>query len=158
MTISDPGRGLVRRLGVTAAALLAFAAASHQRAEALSLASPGTAAMAAAAAAAAVSVVVEAAVFAAAAVVVSTAAAFTAADSEAAAPRSMAVGSEAVALRSIVAAFAPRRSSVAAACATAIATSITDRISTTGIISIAGSTRRATTTRILMATGIATAG
>jgi hypothetical protein len=43
MAISDPGRGLVRRLGVTAAALLAFAAASHQRAEALSLASPGTA-------------------------------------------------------------------------------------------------------------------
>src|SRR5688572_28355453 len=43
MSISDPGRGLVRRLGVTAAALLAFAATSHQRAEALSLASPGTA-------------------------------------------------------------------------------------------------------------------
>jgi len=43
MAISDPRRGLVRRLGVTAAALLAFAAASHQRAEALSLASPGTA-------------------------------------------------------------------------------------------------------------------
>jgi hypothetical protein len=43
MAISDPGRGLVRRLGVTAAALLAFAAASQQRAEALSLASPGTA-------------------------------------------------------------------------------------------------------------------
>ena len=43
MSISDPGRGLVRRLGVTAAALLAFAAASQQRAEALSLASPGTA-------------------------------------------------------------------------------------------------------------------
>src|SRR6184192_3346900 len=43
MTISDPGRGLVRRLGVTAAALLAFAAASQQRAEALSLASPCTA-------------------------------------------------------------------------------------------------------------------
>ena len=43
MTISDPGRGLVRRLGVTAAALFAFAAASQQRAEALSLASPGTA-------------------------------------------------------------------------------------------------------------------
>src|SRR6187455_1212571 len=41
MAISDPGRGLVRRLGVTAAALLAFAAASQQRAEALSLASPG---------------------------------------------------------------------------------------------------------------------
>src|SRR2546427_7363770 len=43
MAISDPGRGLVRRLGVTAAALLAFAAASQQRAEALSLASPGAA-------------------------------------------------------------------------------------------------------------------
>ena len=43
MAISDPGRGLVRRLGVTAAALFAFAAASQQRAEALSLASPGTA-------------------------------------------------------------------------------------------------------------------
>jgi hypothetical protein len=43
MAISDPGRGLVRRLGVTAATLLAFAAASQQRAEALSLASPGTA-------------------------------------------------------------------------------------------------------------------
>ena len=43
MAISDPGRGLVRRLGVTAAALLAFAAVSQQRAEALSLASPGTA-------------------------------------------------------------------------------------------------------------------
>src|SRR6266545_6402872 len=43
MAISDPGRGLVRRLGVTAAALLAFAATSQQRAEALSLASPGTA-------------------------------------------------------------------------------------------------------------------
>jgi hypothetical protein len=43
MATSDPGRGLVRRLGVTAAALLAFAAASQQRAEALSLASPGAA-------------------------------------------------------------------------------------------------------------------
>src|SRR5215216_1730969 len=43
MAIFDPGRGLVRRLGITAAALLAVAAASHQRAEALSLASPGTA-------------------------------------------------------------------------------------------------------------------
>ena len=43
MAISDPGCGLVRRLGVTAAAVLAFAAASQQRAEALSLASPGTA-------------------------------------------------------------------------------------------------------------------
>src|SRR5512132_3685896 len=43
MAISDPGRGLVRRLGVTAAALFAFATASQQRAEALSLASPGAA-------------------------------------------------------------------------------------------------------------------
>src|SRR5437764_5241467 len=43
MAISDPGRGLVRCLGATAAALLVFAAASQQRAEALSLASPGTA-------------------------------------------------------------------------------------------------------------------
>ena len=43
MAISEPGRGLVRCLGVTAAALFAFAAASQQRAEALSLASPGTA-------------------------------------------------------------------------------------------------------------------
>src|SRR5256885_10644147 len=43
MAITDPGRGLVRRLGVTAAALFAFAAASQQRAEALSLASPGAA-------------------------------------------------------------------------------------------------------------------
>lgn len=42
MAISDPGRGLVHRLGVTAAAVFALAA-SHQRAEALSLASPGTA-------------------------------------------------------------------------------------------------------------------
>ena len=43
MTISDPGRGLVRRLGLAAAAVFAFAATSQQRAEALSLASPGTA-------------------------------------------------------------------------------------------------------------------
>jgi len=43
MSISNPGRGLVRCLGVTAAAVLALAAASHHRAEALSLASPGTA-------------------------------------------------------------------------------------------------------------------
>src|SRR4029078_10948371 len=42
MAISDAGRGLVRCLGVTAAALFALAA-SQQRAEALSLASPGTA-------------------------------------------------------------------------------------------------------------------
>src|SRR6185369_6216275 len=42
MAISDPGRGLVRCLGVTAAALFALAAASQQPAEALSLASPGT--------------------------------------------------------------------------------------------------------------------
>ncbi|MEH2504856.1 hypothetical protein V1290_003667 [Bradyrhizobium sp. AZCC 1578] len=45
MTTSEPepGRGLVRRLGVTAAAVFALAAASQQRAEALSLATPGTA-------------------------------------------------------------------------------------------------------------------
>ena len=43
MAISDPGRGFVRCLGVTAAAVFALAAASHQRAEALSLASPATA-------------------------------------------------------------------------------------------------------------------
>lgn len=43
MTISDPGRGLVRRLGLAAAAIIAFTATSQQRAEALSLASPGTA-------------------------------------------------------------------------------------------------------------------
>jgi hypothetical protein len=43
MSISNPGRGLVRCLGVTAAAVFALAAASHHRAEALSLASPGTA-------------------------------------------------------------------------------------------------------------------
>ena len=43
MTISDPGRGLVRRLGLAAAAILALTAATQQRAEALSLASPGTA-------------------------------------------------------------------------------------------------------------------
>jgi hypothetical protein len=43
MTISEPGRGLVRRLGLAAAAVFALAAASQQRAEALSLASPGTA-------------------------------------------------------------------------------------------------------------------
>ena len=42
MTISDPGRGLVRRLGLAAAAVIAFTATSQQRAEALSLASPGT--------------------------------------------------------------------------------------------------------------------
>ena len=43
MRISDPGRGVVRRLGVAAAAVFALAASSPQRAEALSLASPGTA-------------------------------------------------------------------------------------------------------------------
>ena len=43
MAISDAGRGLVRCLGVTAAAVFALAAASQQRAEAFSLASPGTA-------------------------------------------------------------------------------------------------------------------
>src|SRR5260221_8358457 len=43
MTTSNPGRGLVRRLGLAAAAMLVLAAGSQQRAEALSLASPGTA-------------------------------------------------------------------------------------------------------------------
>jgi hypothetical protein len=43
MTISASGRGLVRRLGLAAATILVFAASSGQRAEALSLVSPGTA-------------------------------------------------------------------------------------------------------------------
>jgi hypothetical protein len=43
MTTSNPGRGLVRRLGLAAAAIFVLAASSQQRAEALSLASPGTA-------------------------------------------------------------------------------------------------------------------
>jgi hypothetical protein len=43
MTTSNPGRGLVRRLGLAAAAVLVLAASPQQRAEALSLASPGTA-------------------------------------------------------------------------------------------------------------------
>ena len=43
MTTSNPGRGLVRRLGLAAAAIFVLAAAPQQRAEALSLASPGTA-------------------------------------------------------------------------------------------------------------------
>ena len=43
MATSDAGRGLVRCLGVTAAARVCARAASQQRAEALSLASPGTA-------------------------------------------------------------------------------------------------------------------
>jgi hypothetical protein len=51
MMMSDPGRGLVRclgrglvrRLGLAAAAVFVLAASSQQRAEALSLASPGTA-------------------------------------------------------------------------------------------------------------------
>ena len=46
MTKSDSGRGFVRRLGLAAAAILALAVASQHRAEALSLASPGTAASA----------------------------------------------------------------------------------------------------------------
>ena len=166
MAISDPGRGFVRRLGVTAAALLAFAAASQQRAEALSLASPGTAPSAKFATddlttevrhgghggGGGGSAVVEAAAFAAAVAV------FMAVDFRAAVLRSMAAVSEAAALRSIAVAFAPRRSSVAAACATDIATSITGRTSTTGITFTGGSTRRAiTATRITMATGTATA-
>ena len=43
MTISSPGRGLVRCLGVAAAAAFVVAVSTSQRAEALSLASPGTA-------------------------------------------------------------------------------------------------------------------
>jgi hypothetical protein len=43
MQNTNPGRGAVRHLGLAAAAIFALAAASHQRAEALSLASPGTA-------------------------------------------------------------------------------------------------------------------
>ena len=43
MSISDPGRGLFRCLGFTAAAVFALAVAPHHRAEALSLASPATA-------------------------------------------------------------------------------------------------------------------
>ncbi len=43
MTTSNPGRGLVRRLGLAAAAIFVIAASSQQPAEALSLASPGTA-------------------------------------------------------------------------------------------------------------------
>jgi hypothetical protein len=43
MTNSHPGRGAVRRLGLAAAAVLTLAAVSHDRAEAFSLASPGTA-------------------------------------------------------------------------------------------------------------------
>src|SRR3954447_9601850 len=43
MNMINPGPGLVRRLGVAAAAIFLLSAASQQRAEALSLASPGTA-------------------------------------------------------------------------------------------------------------------
>src|SRR3954470_6902421 len=43
MTTSNPGRGLVRRLGLAAAAIFVLAASPQQRAEALSLASPRTA-------------------------------------------------------------------------------------------------------------------
>ena len=43
MSISDPGRGLFRCLGFTAAAVFALAVTPHHRAEALSLASPATA-------------------------------------------------------------------------------------------------------------------
>ena len=172
MAISDPGRGLVRCLGVTAAALFAFAAASQQRAEALSLASPGTA---------------PSAKFATDGLTTEVqhrghggggfrggggggfrggggggfrgGGGFTAAASVAAALRSMAVGSDAAALRSIVvAAFAPRPCSVAAACDTDIAMPITGRTFITGITFTGGSTRRAITdTRITMAIGTATA-
>ena len=43
MTIFDAGRGVVRGLGFAAAAIFVLVASSQQRAEALSLASPGTA-------------------------------------------------------------------------------------------------------------------
>ncbi len=177
MAISDPGRGLVRCLGITAAALFAFTAASQQRAEALSLASPGAAPSAKFAADGLATEVrhggggggggfrgggggggFRGGGVVAFTAVASAAAGFMAVDSGAAALRSMAADSEAVALQSIAAAFAPRRSFVAAACATDIATSITGRISITGITSTGGFTRRAiTATRIIMATGTATA-
>ena len=41
MKIPDPGRGLVRCLGLAAAAMLVLSAAANQRAEALSLINPG---------------------------------------------------------------------------------------------------------------------
>ena len=92
--------------------------------------------------------------------VVSAAAArhFMAAASGAEVPRSVVAVSEAVALRSIVAAFVPRPCSAAAACATDIAISITGRTSATGITSTGGSMRQPiTATHITMATGTATA-
>ncbi|MGB8399074.1 MAG: hypothetical protein WCE35_09785 [Bradyrhizobium sp.] len=46
MNNRNPGRGLVRRLGLAAAAMLVLSAASQQRAEALSLVTPGTAPLA----------------------------------------------------------------------------------------------------------------
>jgi len=111
------------------------------------------------AAVAVVSVVVEAVAFAAAEAADSAVAGFTAVDSGAVARRFMAAGSEAAASQSIVAvAFVPRLCSVAAACATDIAASITGRTFITGITSTGGSTRRAITdTRITMAIGTATA-
>src|ERR1700738_3827942 len=42
MNMTNPGRGMVRRLGLVAAAMLVLSAASQERAEALSLESPGT--------------------------------------------------------------------------------------------------------------------
>src|SRR6478609_6381893 len=131
MAISDPGRGLVRCLGITAAALFALAAASQQRAEALSPASPGTA---------------PSAKFATDDLTTEVrhgghggggGGGFRGGGGggfRGGAAASMAAGSEAVALQFIAAAFAPRRSFVAAACATDIATSITGRTSTTGTI------------------------
>ena len=46
MNNGNPGRGLVRRLGLAAAAMLVLSAASQQRAEAVSLVTPGTAPLA----------------------------------------------------------------------------------------------------------------
>ena len=79
-------------------------------------------------------------------------------DLEAAVPRSMVAGSEAVVLRSIVAAFAPRPCSGRRHALRSFVTSITGRTSTTGITSIA--VLRAELLRvpgIITATGTATA-
>ena len=186
MAISDPGRGLVRCLGVTAAAVFALAAASHQRAEALSLASPGTAPSAKYATDGLTTEVqhrghggggfrggggggfrgggFHGGGFGAAA------RRFMAEASEAAARHFTAAGSEAVRFTAVafaprrcsgVAVFARRRSSMAAAIATDIVTPITGPISiTTGVTSIGASiTRRPITgiPAIITATGTATA-
>ena len=153
MAISEPGRGLVRRLGVTAAALLVLAAASQQRAEALSLASPGTAAVSEICNRRADDRSSTAAWrrwrwFPAVAAAASgwRRRRFTAADSEAAALRSMAAGFSgggvAIQRRRL---SCGSESTMAAAIATATVTSTTGRTSITGIISIGASMRRAIT-------------